>query len=136
MIDPVEHPVAATEPASIGELLRRLIEDIGNLFRAELRLARSEVVAGAASARGGVVAVAAGATFMTASLLALLAAAIGWLAPYVGVGLAAFIVSVASAVLGGVLIAVGIGKIRLVRLTPTRAFARLKRDAEALNGDD
>jgi hypothetical protein len=114
-----------------------LIEQIGDLFRAELRLARSEVTSGIASARGAAVAIAVGATFLTASLLAFLGAMVGWLAPYVGgPGWAAFIVGVAAAVLGGISIMVGVGKLKAIRISPERTLTRLKRDAEALKGDD
>ncbi len=136
MTAPVE-PSDVVTPPSIGELLRRLIEQIGDLFRAELRLARSEVTSGITSARGAAVAIAVGATFLTASLLAFLGAMVGWLAPYVGgPGWAAFIVGVAAAVLGGISIMVGVGKLKAIRISPERTITRLKRDAEALKGDD
>ncbi len=130
--------IAAPEkPApSIGGLLRRLIEEIGDLFRAELRVVRSEVTGNIASARGGAVAIAIGGVFMTGALLAFLGAAVGWLAPHVGVGWAAFIVGAASAVFGAVAISAGVASLRSVKLSPDRTMARLKRDAEALKGDD
>ena len=121
---------------SVGELLRRLIEEIGDLFRAELRVARTEVTGNLASARGGAVAIAVGGIFFIGTLLAFLAAAIGWLAPHVGVGWAAFIVGVVSAILGGIFISIGSSKLKAVHLSPNRTIARLKKDAAALKGDD
>jgi uncharacterized integral membrane protein len=120
---------------SIGDLLRRLVADIGHLFRSELRLAQSEVAANFAAMRGGAVMIAAGAGFFIASLFALIAAAIGWLTPLVGAGWAAFIVAIASAVIGGILIAVGAGRLKHAELAPRRAFASLKEDAKAIEGE-
>lgn len=133
-----DNPVATREDASpsIGDLLRRLIEEIGDLFRAELRVVRSEVAGNIASARGGVTAIAVGGAFMIGALLAFLGAAVGLLAPYLGAGWAAFVVGVASAVFGGIAIAVGTSKLGKVTLSPGRTIARLKADAEALKGDD
>ena len=135
MSDIVTEPVMHPEPPSIGELIRRLIEEIGDLFRAEIRLARSEAAATVSSAKTGAIAVAAGAGLLSASMLAFLLAAIGWLTPRFGPGLAAFIVGSVVALLGGVCIAVGVSKIKAVRLSPERTVARLKRDAEALKGE-
>ena len=128
--------LAAPEPLSISELLRRLIEDIGYLFRTELRLARSEFHANLAAAKSGAAAIAVGGIFLTGSLLAFLAAAVGFLAPYFGVGWAAMIVGGASLLLGFILIAVGGSAIGKANFAPTRAVARLKRDAKALQGEE
>ncbi len=128
--------VTPTEPLSIGELLRQLVEDVGLLFRTELRLAQSEFRASLASAKGGAAAIAVGGIFLTGSLLAFLAAAVGFIAPYVGVGWAAMIVGGASLILGFILIAVGGSAMKKVSFAPTRTVDRLRRDARALQGED
>ncbi len=132
---PDQPPQGAPPGPSIGDLLRRLIGDIGHLFRSELRLAQSEVAANLSAMRGGAVMIAAGAGFFVATLGALVAAAIGWLAPLVGAGMAGFIVAIASAIIGVILIAVGAGRFKSAKIAPQRAFSGLKQDAEALKGE-
>ncbi len=129
----------ATNPEtgnSIGDLLRQLIEDVGHLFRTELRLAASEFKGNLGAMAGGAGAIAFGGMLMLVALFTLVGAFVGWLTPVVGsAGLAAFIVAVAVAVVGGILIAVGTSKLKVSSLAPDRTVASLRRDAETLKGN-
>jgi hypothetical protein len=121
--------------SSIGELLRQLVEDVGHLFRTELRLAQAEVRSNVAGLKGGIVAIAAGGVFLLVSLFTLVGAFVGWLTPYVGAGWAAFIVAVVLAVAGLIAISVGSNKLKVTNLAPQRTVASIKQDAETLKGN-
>ena len=129
----------ATNPEtgnSIGDLLRQLIEDVGHLFRTELRLAASEMRGNIAAMKGGAAAIATGGMLMLVALFTLVGAFVGWLTPVVGsAGLAAFIVAVATAVIGIVLMGVGSSKLKASSLAPDKTVASLRRDAETLKGN-
>ena len=129
----------ATNPEtgnSIGDLLRQLVEDVGHLFRTELRLAASEVRGNVAAMKGGAAAVAVGGMLMLVALFTLVGAFVGWLTPVVGsAGLAAFIVAVVIAVVGVVLMAVGSSRLKATNLVPDQTVASLRRDAETLKGN-
>jgi hypothetical protein len=128
----------ATQPdngSSIGDLLRQLIEDVGLLFRTELRLAQAEVGSKLAGLKTGAAAIAAGGMLLLAALFVLLGAFVGFLEPHVGAGWAAVIVAVATAVVGFILISVGGGKLKVASLTPDRTLASVKQDVETLKGN-
>ncbi|WP_185965091.1 phage holin family protein [Glacieibacterium frigidum] len=124
-----------TDGASIGDLLRSLIGDIQHLLRTELRLFQTEVRSNIAGLKTGMILLAAGGTLMLASLITLFAAFVGWLIPVVGHGWAELIVSVASAVIGFILLGTGSKKLGAAGLTPDRTIASLKQDAETLKGN-
>ena len=123
-----------TDGTSIGDLLRSLIGDIQHLLRTELRLFRAEVRSNLGGLKSGATMLAIGGTLMLASLITLFAAFVGWLIPVVGHGWAELIVSVASAVIGVVLLGLGSKKLGASGLTPDRTIASLKQDAETLKG--
>jgi len=119
---------------SIGELLRTLVEDVGHLFRTELRLAQAEVKSNLAGLKVGAAAIAVGGMLLLVSLFTLVGAFVGWLTPYVGAGWAAFIVAVVLAVVGLIAISVGGKKLSAASLAPQRTVASLKQDAQTLKG--
>jgi len=120
---------------SIGDLLRSLVEDVGHLFRTELRLAQSELRANLGGLKTGVLAIAIGGTFLVVAMFTLVGAFVGWLTPYVGAGWAAFIVAVALALIGIIAIVVGNNRLKVASLTPQRTVDSLKQDAQALKGN-
>lgn len=122
-------PDAASEP-SIGDLVRRLVEDTGHLVQTEFQLARSEVGDNVKAAAVGAGAIALGATFLLASLFTLLSAAIASLTPLVGATWAALIVAGGTATCGIVLVLIGKARIGANDFTPKRALASLRDDAE------
>jgi uncharacterized membrane protein YqjE len=120
---------------SIGDLVRRLVDDIANLVRAEIQLARSEVGEGLARARVSLAAVAIGAMLSMVATTCLLVAMIAWLAEKVGLVAAALIVAAIMGAAAAALIGIGITRLQRLDLAPKRTTANLIRTAEMLKGD-
>lgn len=123
-----------TEP-SIGELIKQLVEDIGKLVRTELKLAQTEMKANISSAGKPLMLIAFGLVLLLGALFTLLAAIVGWLAPHVGAGWAAFIVAVIVGGVGTALVLSGRKGMSAIGFAPTRTVASLRQDAEALRGN-
>ena len=124
----------APEP-TIGELIRSLLQDVGQLIRTEIKLAQSEMGQNVSRAKTPVMLMAIGGLLMFGAFLTLLGALVGWLADAVGPGWAAFIVAVVVGGAGVALILSGKNKLSNVALTPTRTVASVKQDAQALKGN-
>lgn len=120
---------------SIGDLLRQLVGDVQHLFKTELRSFQSEVRTNLVGLTGGAAMIAVGGVFFLASLITLFAAFVGWLVPVVGSGWAELIVSIASAVVGVILLGVGRKRLSASSLAPDRTLASLKQDAQILKGN-
>ena len=120
--------------ASVGDMVRSLIADIGHLFRTELRLAKSEVRDNLTAAKGGAIAIAAGGVLLLGAVFTFLGACVGFLTPLVGPGWAGLIVTVVTAVVGIALVMTGSKKIGASSVTPDRTLASLKQDAVTLEG--
>ncbi len=103
-----DHPREPDATASIPRLVKRLLNDGEALARAELRLAQAQATHQVRAAVPGLVAILFGAIFVLASLFTLLAALIGWLTPVLGAGNAALVVTLGTAAIGGVAIALGV----------------------------
>lgn len=121
--------------ASVGDLLRSLIDDIVVLIRAEIGVAGGEIRDNLADAVGSLAAVAVGMMFLSVATLCLLGAGVAALAQYTGLVAAALIVAAFASVVAGALIFIGIGRLKKLDLAPRRAVANLKRDMETLKGD-
>lgn len=132
--DPV--PVGATDgdresQSAIG-LLRRLTDELTRLLRQELALATAEIArsmrvmltAGASLAVGGAV--------LFTGLLAMLAAAVLGLATVLHPWLAALVIGVAVAVIGIILVSVGIRALDPSTLKPSRTAESLRKDRDVL----
>lgn len=130
--EPIE---PAREPDSIGELFRRLLEDVVHLVRTELRLARAELAGAAGPAMGGLALIIGGVVFASAALLCLVGALVAWLATFLGVTGAALASAAILGVLAAILVGIGLGAIRKTELAPRRAVANVKRDVQALKGE-
>ena len=104
---------SAPEPSSdadttpIPVLVKRLLSDGELLARAELRLAQAQATSQIRAAVPGIIAILVGGIFVLASLFTMLAALIAWLAPVLGAGNAALVVTLGTAALGGIAIALG-----------------------------
>ena len=128
----------APKPAkrsSIGDLLRQLVDDIINLVRTELKLARAEVADSVRQSAGSLAAIAVGGMLAMVAATCLLIALIVWLSAKVGLLMATLLVAGVSGAGAAVLIAGGIAKLQALDLAPKRAAANLKRNAEMLKGD-
>lgn len=126
--------VPGTPEPTIGELIRSLLLDVGQLVRTEIKLAQAEVGQNVKRATAPMALMAGGALLMFGAFLALLGAFVGWLAPLVGAGWAALIVAVVTGGIGAALLMSGRNRMKDVGLTPTRSVMSLKQDAQALKG--
>jgi ribose/xylose/arabinose/galactoside ABC-type transport system permease subunit len=113
-------------PDLIGDLIRELI----NLMRGEARLAKAEVTQKIIAVGMALGLIAGGLALVMAALVIFLEAAV---AALVENGLSAtistLIVGVAVLVIAGILIFIGIRRIKGENLTPTKTLQQLQRDA-------
>jgi uncharacterized membrane protein YqjE len=122
-------------PASLRELLRRLIADVVTLISSEANVAVAELRRNIAGAGNGLALIGLGAMLVSVALLCLLGATVAFLAQFVGIPLAALIVAAVAAVIAGVLIAAGLKQLKSSEIMPRKALARLRRDAALLKGE-
>jgi hypothetical protein len=128
----------APKPArrsSIGDLFRQLVDDIINLVRSELKLARAEVSSTLRQSAGSFAAIAVGGMLAMVAATCLLIALIVWLASKIGLVAATLSVAGVSGAGAAILIAGGVAKLQRLDLAPKQATANLKRNAEMLKGD-
>jgi uncharacterized membrane protein YqjE len=128
-------PAAPPRRTSIGDLLRQLVDDIINLVRTELQLARAEVGNSLRQSGRSLAAIAIGAMLAMVASTCLLIALIVWLATKIGLVAATLAVAGVSGAGAAILIAGGVAKLQHLDLAPKRAAANLKRDVEMLKGD-
>jgi len=120
---------------SLGNLVRRLVDDIILLIRTELRLARSEMRESIVTASSSMALVGAGTMLISVAMFCLLGATVAWLAQFVGIVAAALIVASVAIAIGALLIGIGIGRLKNIDFTAPRMLANLSRDVETLKGD-
>lgn len=130
-----DYRMPGTPEPSIGELVRSLLQDVGQLIRTEIKLAQAEMGQNVSRAKTPVMLMAIGGLLMFGAFLTLLGALVGWLATEVGAGWAAFIVTVVVGGLGAALLLSGKNKMSQIAFTPTRTVASVKQDAQALKGN-
>jgi Putative Actinobacterial Holin-X, holin superfamily III len=124
-----------TQPAaesSIGELIGNISNDLSQLFRQEVELAKVEIRQEATKAgkAAGMLGVAGFAGYLAIVLLSF--AAVFGLANVMDAGWAALIVAVVWAVVGGVLFVAGRNRLKTVDPVPHRTVDTLKEDAQWL----
>lgn len=120
---------------SISGLFRRLVDDLINLVRSELRLAGSEVRGKVEESAISLGAVILGIILISVAMFCLLGAAIAFLSLFMDVHWAALLVAVGALAIGGGLIYWGIRSLQTRDLAPTQAVANIRRNAELLKGD-
>lgn len=127
------YPVAEPE-TSLGDLLGRLTDDLGNLFQDHVQLAKEEAkvelkeVASAAGLLTG-----AGLAGWMAALMLTLAAAWGLAEVFESVWLAFLVVGLVWAVVAAVLWASGRNEMKKVDVKPRRTIQELQKDKEWLS---
>jgi tetrahydromethanopterin S-methyltransferase subunit C len=124
-----------TQPAgetSIGELIGNISNDLSQLFRQEVELAKAEVRQEAVKAgkAAGMLGGAGFAGYLTIVLLSF--AAVFGLANVIDPGWAALIVAVVWAIIGAVLFVIGRNRLKTVDPTPRRTVETIKEDAQWL----
>lgn len=103
-----EPPAGASSTLAIPVLVRRLLNDGEMLARAEVRLVQAQVTSRIRRAIPALLATLFGSILLFAALLTMLAALIGWLAPSLGTGNAALVVTVVTAAIGGIAMTLGL----------------------------
>jgi hypothetical protein len=117
---------------SIGELIGNISNDLSQLFRQEVELAKAELKQEAAKA-GKAAGMLGGAGFAGYLAVVLLSfAAVFGLANVMDAGWAALIVAVVWAVIGAVLFVTGRNKLKTVDPVPHRTVETIKEDAQWL----
>ncbi|MCM4079575.1 phage holin family protein [Paractinoplanes hotanensis] len=117
---------------SVGEMIGNISNDLSQLFRQEVELAKAELKQEAAKAgkAGGMLGGAAFAAYLAVVLLSF--ALVFALDAVMPAGWAALIVAVLWAVIGGVLYVIGKNKLKTVDPVPRRTVDTLKEDAQWL----
>jgi hypothetical protein len=127
---------------SIPEVLADAMNQFTILVRKETQLARAEMTEKLGDLALGLGLLVGGAVLLIPALVILLEAAVNALIDAgLGAAWAALIVGVAALALGGVLLVLGIGRLRAAQPVPTRTIEQLQRDAEVVkqqvrNDDD
>ena len=117
------------ESRSVGELVRDLANDVTNLVRQELNLARTEAQDKLHQTIAAVVAMIAGALLAFAALIVLLDALVyGLTEAGLERWLAALMVGGVVAIIGFILVRKGQNDLSATRLTPDRTTANVRKD--------
>src|SRR6185312_12354670 len=120
------------ESQSAFDLLRRLTDELTTLLRQELALATTEISRSMRVLLGGAASVAAGGAVLFMGLLAMLAAAVLGLATVLQPWLAALVIGAAVALIGVVLVLVGIRSLDPSTLKPARTAESLRREKDVI----
>lgn len=122
----------AREEPPLSELLGRLSDQAQHLIRQEFRLAQAEMTQKATRAGRNVAIAGVGAMFAMAAFYAVVAALILVLANYMDTWLAALLVGVALAVVGGLLIKYGVDQLRDIDPAPRQTIDSVRESKEWL----
>jgi divalent metal cation (Fe/Co/Zn/Cd) transporter len=120
------------ERESFGELLGELANNSAALVRDEIDLAKQEMREKVDVLRSGAVTIAIGGLIGFVALLTLTAAAVAGLAHVMDTALAALLVGVVLAAIGGGIAYSGIGRIKQTSLKPEQTIETLEEDKEWL----
>jgi hypothetical protein len=118
---------------TIGELFTTLSNQIGVLFRQEMQLAQAEMTRKVTRAGRNAAFIAIGAVLANAALLALVAALILGLAQVMNAWLAALLVGVVLAIVAGLLVKMGIDKLKAIDPAPRRTIETMRENKEWLS---
>jgi Putative Actinobacterial Holin-X, holin superfamily III len=117
---------------SFGELLGELANNSAALVRDEIALAKQEMREKVGVLRSGAVTIAIGGLIGLVALLTLTAAAVAGLAHVMDTALAALLVGVVLALVGGSIAFMGIGRLKRTNLKPQQTIETLEEDKEWL----
>lgn len=116
----------ATPEPSLGQLFGELAQETGTLVRQEVQLAKAEMTGKANAALRDVGLIAVGGALAHAGLLVLLAALIAGLSTMLPVWLAALVVGLVVAGVGGAMAFKGLGALRRIDPVPERTVQTMK----------
>lgn len=120
---------ARQDDRSLGELFSDLTRDMSTLVRQEVALAKTEMTEKASALGKNAAMMVVGGALLYAAFLALVAAAIIALANAMPWWLAAMIVTIIVAIIGGVIALMGIQNLKKTQLAPTKTVETIKEDA-------
>jgi uncharacterized membrane protein YqjE len=121
---------ADTSNASLGALFRDLANDLSNLTRKELELARTETMEKVSHASKALISMAAGGFLAYAGLLVLLAAAVMVVATWVPYWLSATIVGGVVLIIGLIMLQSGRSALQKTNITPEKTVDSMKENAQ------
>jgi len=124
---------APGDQESVGTLISGLIQDLQELVRAEIRLARTELRDDAMTAGRGVAVIAAGALIGVTGFIFLMLGATYLLDKVVQLWLAAAIVGAVLAVIAAICVSVGRNRLQAGNFTPEQTIDTLKEAREWAN---
>jgi uncharacterized membrane protein YqjE len=120
---------ARQDDRSLGELFSDLTREMSNLVRQEVELAKTEMTGKASKAGKNAAMLIVGGAMLYAAFLALVATCIIALAYALPWWLAALIMTVIVAIIGGVLAWISAQKLKTMQLAPTETVDTIKEDA-------
>ena len=120
---------ARQDDRSLGELFSDLTREMSTLVRQEVALAKTEMTEKASALGKNVAMLAIGGALLYAAFLALVATAIIALAYAMPWWLAALIVTIIVAIVGGVMARMGLENFKKTQLAPTKTVETIKEDA-------
>jgi hypothetical protein len=120
------------ESQSAFGLLRRLTDELSTLLRQELTLATAEISRSMRVMLTGAASLAVGGAVLFTGLLAMLAAAVLGLATVLHPWLAALVIGAAVALIGVILVLVGVRSLDPSTLKPSRTADSLRRDKDVI----
>jgi hypothetical protein len=121
---------ADTSNASLGRLFRDLADDLSDLTRKEIELARTETMEKISHASKAVISMAAGGFIAYAGLLFLLAAAVMVVATWVPYWLSAVIVGGVAVIVGLIMVQSGRSALKNTNITPEKTVDTMKENAQ------
>jgi len=119
-----------TSSASLGSLFRDLADDLSDLVRKEIELARTETMEKVSHASQAVISMAAGGFIAYAGLLFLLAAAVMVIATWVPYWLSAVIVGGLAVIVGLIMLQGGRSALKNTNITPEKTVDTMKENAQ------
>ncbi len=120
---------ARQDDRSLGELFSDLTREMSTLVRQEVALAKTEMTEKARSLGRDAAMLVVGGALLYAAFLALVATAIIALAYAMPWWLAALIVTIIVAIIGGVMVRMGLENFKKTQLAPTKTVETIKEDA-------
>ena len=128
----VSSTLASTDAnnASLGRLFRDLADDISDLTRKEIELARTETMEKVSHASKAVISMAAGGFIAYAGLLFLLAAAVLVIATWVPYWLSAVIVGSVAVIVGLIMVQGGRSALKDTNIAPEKTVDTMKENAQ------
>jgi hypothetical protein len=119
-----------TNNASLGRLFRDLADDLSDLTRKEIELARTETMEKVSHASKALISMAAGGFIAYAGLLFLLAAAVMVIATWVPYWLSAVIVGGLAVIIGLIMLQSGRSALKNTNITPEKTVDTMKENAQ------